>query len=62
MSRLSITLLVTILHLGILSAEVKDAGPGGFNIGFTLEVNAKPDDVYIKLVDDVQAWWDPDHT
>jgi len=62
MPRLSIALLVTILYLGILHAEVRDAGAGGFNIGFTLEMKAKPDDVYRKLVDDVQTWWNPDHT
>lgn len=51
-----------VFSWAILGAEATDAGPEGFNIGLTLNVNAKPDDVYRKLVDEVQVWWDPNHT
>ena len=53
MTRLQAALLVIVFSRAILGAEVKDAGPEGFNIGFTLNVHAKPDDVYRKLVDEV---------
>lgn len=62
MTKLQAALLVIVFSWATLGAEVKDAGPEGFNIGFTLNVNAKPDDVYRKLVDEVQVWWDPNHT
>lgn len=47
---------------GPLRAEVVASGPGGFVIGQERELSAPPARVYQAIVDEVSAWWNPDHT
>jgi len=44
-----------------VSAEVADAGPGGFLVKHEVTVNAAPDAVYKALID-IGSWWNPSHS
>jgi hypothetical protein len=42
--------------------EVVDSSANGFTVKMTLNIQASPGDVYLRLVRDIGDWWNPAHT
>jgi len=66
---MSKTLFQTVLVLLLLAftfipaaAEVLDSSESGFSIQFHKKIKASPEEVYGSLIDDINLWWDSDHT
>jgi hypothetical protein len=47
---------------GFAEADVVDSASGGFTIKTTINIQALPDDVYHKLIQNVGDWWNSGHT
>ena len=60
--RLSLLTVVLCLAGRPTSAEVQDAGAGGFTSVNRVTVSAPRDEVYRSFVEDIGKWWNPDHT
>jgi len=43
-------------------SEVADASANGFTVKITLRVQAPPEDVYRRLIQNVGDWWNSEHT
>ena len=54
--------LFVFLGQSILSGEVVDSAPDGFQIKVTIETNAKPARAFQKLTAGYSRWWDPNHS
>lgn len=63
-SFVSPSLAVALMAMGasVAPAEVAQIAPGGFLIRHEATVAASPERLWSALVDDVDAWWHPDHT
>src|SRR6267142_1940253 len=48
--------------LPALRADVVDSAANGFTVRVTLNIQASPDEVYRKLIQNVGDWWNPQHT
>jgi hypothetical protein len=51
-----------VAFVSVARAEVSSSSPAGFLVKNETVVAASPDSVYGTLVNQVSAWWDPDHT
>lgn len=62
--RINLILAVIICALipGGAWAGVADSSANGFTVKVTLNIQASPEEVYRKLVNNVGDWWDPSHT
>jgi uncharacterized protein YndB with AHSA1/START domain len=62
--RTRVLLAATLTLMGAAHAlgEVVDSSPGGFTSKHTTKITASADEVFHALVDEVDEWWDPDHT
>lgn len=56
------SLALSLLFALPASAEVADSADHGFTVRIERQLAAAPDVAWTKLVDEVGAWWDPDHT
>jgi|SRR5271166_5269287 len=56
-----LVLLVTAIT-GFAGADVVDSAGGGFTIKTAINIQATPDVVYHKLIQNVSDWWNSDHT
>jgi hypothetical protein len=54
--------MALMLCAGRVSAEVADSASNGFTIKTTINIQAAPDDVYRRIMQNVGDWWDPVHT
>ena len=66
-ARVRVTLAVTVVGACLRAApaahaEVVDAAAGGFTVRTVVEVGKPKGFVYNTLVQEVGAWWHPDHT
>ena len=55
-------LFVLTLFSSLATAEVKDAGAGGFTVVSEAIIDASGDAVWRAAVDDISLWWSSDHT
>lgn len=56
-------LFISVLALsGIASAEVLDAGPGGFSLAHEVVIDADRATVWQAAVGEIGDWWSSDHT
>lgn len=62
MTRVVAVVLLIIGCTGFASAEVVDAGPTGFSVTTTVEVNAPQASVFRALSEQIARWWDSAHT
>ena len=53
---------VLCLAAGLSHAEVQDVAAGGFSTLNRVQIPAPREEVYRSFVEDVGAWWNPDHT
>ncbi len=56
------TLIVFVIFGGIASAEVVDAGVGGFTTANEVTVDATREAVWQAAIKDIGKWWSSDHT
>ena len=61
-STLVAILLATMLVCGPATAEVTDAGPGGFTSVNDALIHAERDETWLAAINDINRWWDPAHT
>ena len=53
---------MALLAPSLVCADVADSAAGGFTVKVALAIQAAPDLVYAKLVNNVGDWWNPMHT
>jgi hypothetical protein len=56
-----LVLLLTAVT-GFAGADVVDSASSGFTVKTTINIQASPDDVYRKLIQNVGDWWSSGHT
>lgn len=57
--------LVVVLFLACHTtamADVTDAGESGFTVVHQLVIDARSEVVWLAAIDEIGAWWNPDHT
>jgi len=59
---LLLVLVLTMVLIPATSAEVVDQTPAGFTCRLLIDIPAAPDEVWRALTDDIDQWWNPDHT
>ena len=57
-----ISAAVLALLPNLARADVVDSASNGFTVKVSLSIQAAPEEVYRKLVDNIGDWWDPAHT
>jgi uncharacterized protein YndB with AHSA1/START domain len=57
-----VALTISAVAPGIAPAEVADSSVNGFTVKITLGIQASPDDVYRRLIQNIGDWWNPAHT
>ena len=55
-------LAILVLAPNWAKSEVADASANGFTVKITLRVQAPPEDVYRRLINNVGDWWNSEHT
>jgi uncharacterized protein YndB with AHSA1/START domain len=55
-------LAILVLAPNWAKSEVADASANGFTVKITLRVQAPPEDVYRRLIQNVGDWWNSEHT
>jgi len=55
-------LAILVLAPGWAKSEVADASANGFTVKIILRVQAPPEDVYRRLIQNVGDWWSSEHT
>jgi uncharacterized protein YndB with AHSA1/START domain len=55
-------LAILVVAPNWLKSEVADAAANGFTVKITLRVQAPPEDVYRRLIQNVGDWWNSEHT
>jgi hypothetical protein len=46
----------------LAQAEVVDSSSTGFTVRTTITIQASPDDLYRKFIQNIGDWWNPEHT
>jgi len=57
-----LALAALVLAPSWAKSEVADASANGFTVKITLRVQAPPEDVYRRLIQNVGDWWNSEHT
>jgi len=58
----AVFLLVSCMLSGIASAELLDAGPGGFSLVQEVTIDAPRNEVWSAAVHEIGQWWSSEHT
>ena len=61
-STLVLILLVALLAGESVTAEVTDAGPGGFTSVNEALIHSERKETWLAAINDINRWWDPAHT
>jgi uncharacterized protein YndB with AHSA1/START domain len=61
-NRALFALAILVLAPSWAKSEVADASANGFTVKITLRVQAPPEDVYRRLIQNIGDWWNSEHT
>ena len=56
------SLAILVLTPSWAKSEVADASANGFTVKIALRIQAPPEDVYRRLIQNVGDWWSSEHT